>query len=464
MRATTTPRWCVAANVLPERIINEFVRNFFAGLASCKWNTAGCFNIPAMSNLTIPLSMDNANTSGAKSVTPLCLVIDEEPRIRHFLSLILQGAGVDAVEFAVGKMLRIDGQARPVDIIFLNIGLNTSEATATPNALGRSNYSGAVQLMSTHGLVVLENLKRIGEQHKLRMLPVLKKPFEAAAIKKILQAQKLGDRPAMAARVRLDEALKNGWIETWYQPKINLRKKQLAGCEAFARIRHPEYGVLPPSAFLPGADEATLLALAEQTLVKVLKAGLNFSQLGINLRIAINMSMDQLVEVPVTEIVRTYRPQANGWAGLIIDVTEEQIVTNIERASDIAKQLQNYNVKLAIDDFGRGVSSLMKVKDVTFAEMKLDRIFVTDCSADKVNASICKSVIDLAHSFGGLAVGIGVEKASDLSALVNMGCDLGQGYLLGQPMAEERFVALLKQRVASHAPASNGSAQQNKRR
>jgi EAL domain-containing protein (putative c-di-GMP-specific phosphodiesterase class I) len=90
--------------------------------------------------------------------------------------------------------------------------------------------------------------------------------------------------------------------------------------------------------------------------------------------------------------------------------------------------------------------------------MKLDRVFVTDCSADKVNASICRSVIDLAHSFGSLAVGIGVETAADVSALVGMGCDLGQGYLLGQPMAEERFAALLKQRVAAQAAAPSASA------
>ena len=68
---------------------------------------------------------------------------------------------------------------------------------------------------------------------------------------------------------------------------------------------------------------------------------------------------------------------------------------------------------------------------------------------DEVNASICKTVIEMAHSFGGIAVGIGVEKAADVAALVAMGCDLGQGYLLGQPMAEERFFALLKQRVAA---------------
>lgn len=416
------------------------------------------------SNLSLPSQTDTARVSAAKPVTPLCFVVDEEPRIRHFLSLILQGAGVDAVEYPDELSFRVERLGRPGDMVFLNIGLDTKDVVKTLEGLGKARFAGAVQLMSNQGLVVLENLKKIGEQNKLRMLPVLKKPFDAAAIKKILQTEKLGDRAAVAARVRLDEALKNNWIETWYQPKINLRKKQLAGAEAFARLRHPEHGVLPPSAFMPGADESTLLALAEQTLVRVLKTGLNFSQLGINLRIAVNMNMDALAAVPVAKIVSSYRPQANGWAGLIIDVTEEQIVSNIAHASEIAKEFQKFNIKLAIDDFGRGVSSLMKVKDIPFAEMKLDRAFVTDCSADKVNASICKTVIDLAHSFGGLAVGIGVEKASDVTALAGMGCDLGQGYLLGQPMAEERFVALLKQRVASQAPGANGPTPQKKHR
>jgi EAL domain-containing protein (putative c-di-GMP-specific phosphodiesterase class I) len=131
----------------------------------------------------------------------------------------------------------------------------------------------------------------------------------------------------------------------------------------------------------------------------------------------------------------------------MIDLTEEQIVTEIGLANEMHKKLSGHNVKLAIDDFGRGYASLMKLKEVPFAEMKLDRVFVTDCGTDKVNAPICKAVIDLAHGFGSLAVGIGLEKAADVLALVSMGCDLGQGYLLGQPMPEERFIALLKQRA-----------------
>jgi EAL domain-containing protein (putative c-di-GMP-specific phosphodiesterase class I) len=113
-------------------------------------------------------------------------------------------------------------------------------------------------------------------------------------------------------------------------------------------------------------------------------------------------------------------------------------------------------VKLAIDHFGRGYASLARLKESPFAELKLDRTFVTDAGSDKVNAPLCKTVIDLAHNFGSVAVAIGIEKASDALALTSMGCDYGQGFLLGQPMPEERFISLLRQRATTQAkpPAS----------
>jgi EAL domain-containing protein (putative c-di-GMP-specific phosphodiesterase class I) len=188
--------------------------------------------------------------------------------------------------------------------------------------------------------------------------------------------------------------------------------------------------------------------LSELALASALKTSKNFSKLGINLRFAVNIPVNALVKLSIPDIVRAHREQVDHWPGLIIDVTEEQIVTDLSLATAMTKKLAPLNVKLAIDDFGRGHSSLARLKELPFAELKLDRTFVTDCGTDKVNAPLCKTVIDLAHNFGSAAVAIGIEKASDALALTSMGCDLGQGFLLGQPMPEERFLSLLRQRAA----------------
>ncbi len=205
---------------------------------------------------------------------------------------------------------------------------------------------------------------------------------------------------------------------------------------------------------MPGAREAELIALSELALSRALTAAANFGKLGLNLRMAVNIPVSVLAKLAVADIVQTYRPQFEKWPGLIIDVSEEQIVSDLAFANDITQRLRHLNVQLAIDDFGRGYSPLVRLKELPFAELKLDRAFVTDCGTDKVNAPLCKTVIDLAHNFGSVAVAIGIEKASDTLALVSMGCDYGQGFLLGQPMPEERFVSLLRQRAGAQARAA----------
>jgi EAL domain-containing protein (putative c-di-GMP-specific phosphodiesterase class I) len=388
-----------------------------------------------------------AEAPASEARAPLCFVVDADASIRHFLSLILHGAGIDTEELPDGQAVRPALTQRQPKLVFLNIALESSDAIECVLALSRAGYTGAVQLMSNRGSAVLAHVKSIGEQHHLRMLPVLKKPFETSMVLKVLQELRIGEPPAVAGRIDLEEALRNRWIEFWYQPKIDLRKKQLVGVEAFARARHPQDGVLMPSAFMPGASEGDLVRLSEQALDQALKASLNFCKLGVNLRLAVNIPINALVKVPVADIVQSHRAKFEKWPGVIIDVIEEQIVSDLPLANDIAKKLQHLDVRLAVDDFGRGYSSLVRLKDLPFAELKLDRAFVTDCGSDKVNAPLCKTVIDLAHNFGSIAVAVGIEKASDALALVSMGCDYGQGFLLGQPMPEERFISLLRQRA-----------------
>lgn len=392
---------------------------------------------------------DTTPARAASARAPLCYVVDNESSMRHFLSLVLHGSGIDTQEFADGAAMSAALAHDTPDLVFLNISLESSEAIECVIALGKRGFDGSVQLMSARGSAVLEHVKGIGIQHRLKMLPVLKKPFETDAIVQVIRELRLGIVAGNAARIDLDEGLKNDWVEFWYQPKIELRKKQLAGAEAYARVMHPEHGALSPVAFLPGASEASLLKLSEMAVSSALRAGKSFSDLGLNLPISVNIPLPALVKLPIEQIVRAQRAPSDKWAGLIIDVPEEQVLTDLPLAIELAETLAAVNVKLAIDDFGRGFASLSSLKELPFAELKIDRNHVTDCGTDKVKAPLCKTVIDLAHNFGSSTVAVGIEKAADAMALVSMGCDFGQGFLLGQPMAEERFVSLLRQRAAN---------------
>ena len=166
-------------------------------------------------------SPGNAGQSGdGLPPVPICFVVDEDSAVRHFLSLILHGSGVDTEEFADSTSFRKAVERRSPNLVFLNIGLESSDAIESVVGLGKRGYFGFVQLMSSRGSAVLEHVKSVGEQHRLQMLPVLKKPFETSAITAIMQQLKLGHGTPQAARVGLDEALKSGWMEFGINPKL----------------------------------------------------------------------------------------------------------------------------------------------------------------------------------------------------------------------------------------------------
>jgi EAL domain-containing protein (putative c-di-GMP-specific phosphodiesterase class I) len=165
-----------------------------------------------------------------------------------------------------------------------------------------------------------------------------------------------------------------------------------------------------------------------------------------------------LSKLPIAEIVAQNRPQSENWPGLILEVTEDQIVRDIAMAKKCAAELKASGVTIAIDDFGAGYSSFSSLRDLPFAELKLDGSFVKNCAIDATNAAICQTAIDLAHRFGSVAVAKGVESIADLQALLVMGCDFGQGMLVAPPTPKECFLELLSQRMNRPRPQAAPAA------
>jgi len=337
-------------------------------------------------------------------------------------------------------------EARPPDLLFLDLDLRDSDAIEAFRALVDRGYSGVVQLISGRGEAVLQDVQVIGARYGLRLLPPLSKPFRrkqiqdaVLAIGALARPEPEPKRPSLQAEVQpvfsLDEALDHGWLELWYQPQTDLRTGELIGAEGLIRARHPTGGIVGPATFLPGSSNESLARLTEFVLLASLRDWDRFHQTGRSLQLCVNIPVTALLSVPIATIVRQHRPQSQDWPGLIIEITEDQLLERIGLAQEIAAQLQIYGVRLSVDDFGEGYSSVSRLRSLPFKSLKIDQSFVSGCGTDPAKASICRSIIDMAHGFGCTVTAEGIENAADLAALTDMGCDYGQGYFLGRPMA-----------------------------
>jgi EAL domain-containing protein (putative c-di-GMP-specific phosphodiesterase class I) len=179
---------------------------------------------------------------------------------------------------------------------------------------------------------------------------------------------------------------------------------------------------------------------------------------GFNLHLAVNLPVSIMLRLPMPALVHDNRPPAPHWPGIILEVREDQIVRDMGLAHQIATQFRSNGITIAIDDFGAGYSSFARLRELPFAEIKLDRTFVANCATDATNAAICQTAIDLAHRFGSAAVAEGIEDPADLQSLLLMGCDFGQGALIAPSMPRDDLIALLRQRMTYSRPRAAHSA------
>jgi EAL domain-containing protein (putative c-di-GMP-specific phosphodiesterase class I) len=253
--------------------------------------------------------------------------------------------------------------------------------------------------------------------------------------------------PDSGGTVTLGEVLRRNWVELWYQPKIDLRTNRLVGAEALVRARRPGGNPISPGMFLPGAPEHDMLALTERVILTALRDFEDYAAHGAALKLSVNVPVSAFIKLPIARMLREERPAAANWPGLILEVTEDEVMHDLEIANEIADELRALGCSLALDDFGAGYSSLARLRQLPFSELKIDRSYVTNCHLDRTNAGMCETIIELAKRLGLKTVAEGIESARESHKLQGIGCDIGQGYLFARPMAKQHFVALLDRRM-----------------
>jgi EAL domain-containing protein (putative c-di-GMP-specific phosphodiesterase class I) len=255
-------------------------------------------------------------------------------------------------------------------------------------------------------------------------------------------------------RTQLESAVENGELRVLYQPIISLDSGEIVGVEALVRWEHPSRGLLTPDVFLPLAEQAGLMRrLALRVLERSLRDLRSWRAAGHDLSLAVNLSVSNLQDVALPGQVAMLLESLGVPAEVLtLEITEDVLMADAARSQQVLAGLRALGVRLSIDDYGTGYSSLAYLRALPVHELKLDRSFVRNLTSDPRAAAIVRSTLQLSRDLGMTMVVEGVEDAGALAALCAWECDIAQGFHVARPMPAERFVEWLQSQRASAAP------------
>jgi diguanylate cyclase (GGDEF)-like protein/PAS domain S-box-containing protein len=244
----------------------------------------------------------------------------------------------------------------------------------------------------------------------------------------------------------LSAAIKNGELSLYYQPLAiacqTVATSEVIGFEALARWLHPVRGFVPPADFIPIAEESGLIVEMGQWILR--EACREAASWPVPLQIAVNLSPAQFMHGDVVSLVHSILLETGLAPGrLELEITEGVLIEDFDRGLALLRRLKALGVRISMDDFGSGYSSLSYLQAFPFDKIKIDRAFVINLGRNPQSAAIVRAVIGLCHGLGMSIVAEGVETIEQLGFLADEGCDAVQGYLIGKPLPIEQYVALV---------------------
>jgi len=253
------------------------------------------------------------------------------------------------------------------------------------------------------------------------------------------------DNHRLTIAADLRDALELGQLSVHYQPQSDLLTHRIRGVEALVRWDHPQRGLLTAGEFITDVERS---GLAQELRRFVVSTGARQWQewhaLGLDLELAVNLSAIDLLDPALPDEIEdaTSRYGVPPW-NLVLEVTERTLVRDDRRTRQVVEQLCRIGVRFSIDDFGTGYSSLASLRSFPIHQLKLDRSLLADVPGDEAAEAIVGGSVEIAHGLGALVVAEGIEDLARLQFASAIGCDIAQGYLIGEPAPADELIDLL---------------------
>jgi diguanylate cyclase (GGDEF)-like protein len=333
-------------------------------------------------------------------------------------AVLLPGIGLDEARAAGQDLLAVLHQPYPVDDISLDVEANIGVAAgpehgADPETLLRHAETAMHEAEETAtGVQSYDSAHDTNAPRRLELLGDLRRAIGT-----------------------------DDQISLHYQPKIDLASGRLAGVEALIRWSHPVLGRMAPDSFIPVAETTSLIRpLTDYVLREAVGQAKHWQQNGMPIPVAVNLSTRCLLDPYLADRVFSLLDRAGLPASLLeLEITESMVMADPERALAVLRSLHDGGIRLSVDDFGTGHSSMTYLRILPVDELKIDRSFVQNMTDSDGDAVLVRTAITLGHNLGLSVVAEGIEDELTASALHDLGCDIAQGYHFGRPMPAADF-------------------------
>jgi len=373
---------------------------------------------------------------GRRKIVPRVTVVDRNRHNQIFLTETLTELG----------FLVFECPAEPEAVMetapeLIVLGISGADAVWTSRILhhlGQAAFEGSILPIGTAGSVLVTAVQQLCAEMGLATLSPLPTPFSIESLKRRI-APFLTGRDTPHPVIDVAEALKLGWLELWYQQKVDARSLLARGAEALVRIRHPAWGVVAPADFIPDESDPNFRGFSEFVVTRSIEDWHLFMQSHGALELSMNLPLAFLKDRPAVLDLCRKLPGHPAFGGLLVEIESDDIIENHELLVEIARELRFRNLAISVDNVGADWPELALLPIFPFVELKVARKFVTGCADDRLKQVVCRSIVDLAAKYGARTVAKGVESRSDFIAVQEMGFDQAQGFLFGKPVSAQKF-------------------------
>jgi EAL domain-containing protein (putative c-di-GMP-specific phosphodiesterase class I) len=367
---------------------------------------------------------------------PRACVLDHKPHVRAFLAGMLDELGFLARDCAMPQFKGLLSDFMP-NLLVLGPLNGTGEVALILHTLKFIRFHGRVMLFGGRHSMALMQMQEVGEQAGLDMLSPLGTPFRDGNLRDIVSCF-LPIAPSPNIPIDVEEAMQNGWLEMWYQPKIDPRSLAPDGAEAIVRVRHPNWGLISPSSFVAGESDPHFHRLTQFVILRAMADSTALAAASHPIDISVNLPVSALEDADFVDRVLRAIPEP-ALKRLQIELRCSDVVDDVPRIQRIAARLAFRNIGIAIDDIGPEGMALAGRHDLPVVEMKVGTKYVHGCATDKLKQAVCSEIVTTAKKCGARSVAEGVDTQADYLAARELGFDLLQGALFGKPMEPDKF-------------------------